>query len=63
MTPIKNYSYCVINDMLQVFITDMNDNEFVLATICDCDNMFDYELNNLALEILDEHDYILIELE
>lgn len=60
MTPIKNYSYSVVADMLQVFIVDMNDNEFVLATICDCDNMFDYELDNLAQEIIEENKYILI---
>ena len=63
MTPIKSYSYSIVDDMLQVFIVDMNDNEFILATICDCDNMFDYELDNLAQEIIEENDYILIELE
>ena len=63
MIPIKNYSYTVIADVLQVFITDMNDNEFIPATIANCDNMFDYELDNLAQELIEEHNYILIELE
>lgn len=63
MTPIKNYSYTLTADVLQVFITDMNDNEFILATITNCDNMFDYELDNLAQELIEEHNYILIELE
>lgn len=63
MTPIKNYSYTLIADVLQVFITDMDNNEFILATIANCDNMFDYELDNLAQELIEEHNYILIELE
>ena len=58
---IKNYSYCLNDDTLEIYIIDMDDNEFLLATLCDCGNMDDYELDNLAQEILEEEGYYIYE--
>ena len=59
MQKIKSYSYSLWNNMLEVFIIDEKDNEFILATISDCDNINDYELDNLAQEIIEENGYYL----
>ena len=58
---IKSYSYSLNNDILEIYITDLDNNEFLLATLCDCDNMADWELDNLAQEILEEKEYYIYE--
>ena len=35
----------------------MNDNELLLATLCECENMEDYQLHNLALETIQNMGY------
>ena len=59
MQKIKSYSYSLWNNMLEVFIIDEKDNEFILATISDCDNINYYELDNLAQEIIEVNGYYL----
>lgn len=55
--PIKDYSYSLWNDILEIYIVDMNDNEFLLATLCECEDVEDYKLNNLALETIQNMGY------
>lgn len=57
---IKDYSYSLWNNILEIWVKDLNDNEFIVATVVDCENMEDYKLNNLALEILENLDYEII---
>lgn len=63
MKKIKNYSYSLhgvkYSMSMDIFVTDMNDNEFIVATISDIGIKTNTELDNLALEILEELDYIL----
>lgn len=57
---IKNYSYSLTkNGDLDIFIVDLNGNEFCVARISGCKKMRDFELGNLALEILEENNYVL----
>lgn len=57
---IKDYSYSLWSNILEIWVKDLNDNEFVVATVVDCENMKDYKLNNLVLEILENLDYEII---
>ena len=47
---IKSYSYSLWNDILEIFIVDENDNEFVLATSC---------TENDIEEIIEQNGYFL----
>ena len=49
---IKSYSYSLWNDILEIFIVDENDNEFVLATNCYC-------TENDVEEIIEQNGYFL----
>lgn len=55
--PIQSYSYSLWNDILEIFVVDMDGNEFMLATLCDCEDLEDFELNNLALVTIEEMGY------
>ena len=54
---IKSYSWSIWNNVLQVYIIDENDNEFIVATI---DNVKEKDADSMAQTILDELDYELI---
>ena len=57
---IKNYSYCLFDDILQIWVIDLNNNEFIVATIHDCRDMNDFELDILTLETLENLNYEII---
>lgn len=54
---IKSYSWSIWNNVLQVYIIDENDNEFIVATI---DNVKEKNADTMAQTILDELDYEII---
>lgn len=64
MILIKNYSYSLCGEedyiSMKIFITDLNDNEFCVATIGEIGIMTDTELDDLAQEILYNLGYELI---
>lgn len=58
---IKNYSYNLTDyGILEIYITDLQDRELILATLQDCKDMEDYELDNLAQETIENIGYELV---
>lgn len=60
-TIIKNYYWNLNGDVLEIYVIDTNNNEFILAEISDCENMTCKELDELTEEIISEHNFILDE--
>lgn len=61
MKKFKNYSWYLNKEkILEIYITDLQDNEFIVATLVECDNMQDFELDNIAQETLENLEYELI---
>lgn len=61
---IKNYSYSLYGEdddiSMDIFVTDLNDKEFSVATISQIGVMTDTELDNLAQETLNDLGYELV---
>ena len=57
MTNLKEYSYSFNDNILEIFVEDDNGDTTTLATLCETDDMEDWELNNLAIETLNANSY------
>lgn len=51
---IKDYSYILNDDVLDIFITDEQDKTYCVASLSGCENLEDWELNNLAINIIED---------
>lgn len=54
---IKSYSWSIWNNVLQVYVIDENDNEFIVATI---EDVKEINADTMAQTILEELDYEII---
>jgi hypothetical protein len=56
MKEIKDYSYSINCDILEIFIKDLEGNEITLAT---SGNITEEEADNIAQEVIEGNGYIL----
>ena len=56
MKKIKNFYWSINEDVLEIYIIDTNNNEYILATIKGCKNISNKKADRLTAEIIEEHE-------
>lgn len=59
MRKIRDFYWNINGDILEVYIIDTNNTEYILATISDCGNISNRKADRLTAEIIEENGYIL----